>query len=274
LLKQGCGMPTSAGGPRELNLEPALHGGIQGQRGTGQGSAMEDQRQTLLREEGSPNGDEGLLLRRNSKRRTVPLNENRELVSYLQDNSGYHIVQHGCHHDYLEFDSPDRAELGRRLDYGAQRLRDAGFPRSQTFVAPYDRLSRASLNEVSRRFRVLSSGWYELRRLPYSWWPRYALKKLRRTPHWKVRRTMLLTHPGCLLSCFHEYSTMLDGIIRILETQQLTVLVTHWWEYFRKGEPDEEFIGFLHETANYLATHPRLKVISFDDLATGRYPIN
>jgi hypothetical protein len=52
------------------------------------------------------------------------------------------------------------------------------------------------------------------------------------------------------------------------------VLVTHWWEYFRDGRPDEPFIDFLHETADYLATHPHLKVISFEDLATGKYPLN
>jgi len=85
---------------------------------------------------------------------------------------------------------------------------------------------------------------------------------------------MLLTHPGCLLSYQHTYSTMLGAIFHYLQTEQLTVLVTHWWEYFRDGRPDEPFIDFLHETAAYLATHPDLKVISFEDLATGKYPLN
>jgi hypothetical protein len=67
---------------------------------------------------------------------------------------------------------------------------------------------------------------------------------------------------------------MLGAIFHNLQTEQLTVLVTHWWEYFRDGRPDEPFIDFLHETADYLATHPHLKVISFEDLATGKYPLN
>lgn len=206
--------------------------------------------------------------------RTVALGENSELVSYLRQNPGYHIVQHGCHHNYHEFDCASRAELARRLEHGTQRLCEAGFPRPQTFVAPYDRLSRAGFQEASRRFRVLSTGWFELRRLPYSWWPRYAMKRLRRAAHWHVGPTLLLTHPGCLLSCNHTYSTMMGGIVHFLETQRLTVLVTHWWEYFRDGQPDNEFIDLLHETGAYLATHPNLKVISFDDLATGAYPLN
>src|SRR3977135_712464 len=30
---------------------------------------------------------------------------NQELVGYLLDNPGYHIVQHGFRHDYFEFDA-------------------------------------------------------------------------------------------------------------------------------------------------------------------------
>jgi len=39
----------------------------------------------------------------------------------------------------------------------------------------------------------------------------------------------------------------------------LTVLVTHWWEYFRDGHPDEPFIDFLHDTAEYLAHNPEIR---------------
>jgi predicted deacetylase len=204
----------------------------------------------------------------------VPLAANRELLDYLHGEPGFHIVQHGCHHDFLEFDQASSADAVRRLERGREKLLEAGFDAPQTFVAPYDKLSRAALAEVARRFRVLSTGWYELRRLPYRWWPGYAAKKLWRRSHWRIGQTMLLTHPGCLLSYQHTYSTMLGAIFHNLQTEQLTVLVTHWWEYFRDGRPDEPFIDFLHETADYLATHPHLKVISFEDLATGKYPLN
>lgn len=207
-------------------------------------------------------------------RKTIPIGANQELVGYLKSNSGYQILQHGCHHDYLEFDRPSRAEVVERLEQGSRMLREAGFPQPQTFVAPYDKLSRAGLLEVAARFRVLSTGWYELRRLPYVWWPRYAVKKLRHAPHWQVGRTLLLSHPGCLLSCQRAYSTMLSGVIHHLNTQQVTVLVTHWWEYFRDGRPDDEFIGFLHQTAGYVSTHPQLKVISFTQLASMGLPAN
>jgi len=203
-----------------------------------------------------------------------PIGSNPDLANYLKQNPGLHVVQHGCHHDYLEFGGLSAADAGRRLDLGTQYLADAGFPRSQTFVAPYDKVSRAGLPEVRRRFRVFSTGWFELRKLPVSWWPRYVVKKLRRTPHWRLGKTLLLTHPGCLLSYHRGYDIMLERILYFLSHSHVTVLVTHWWEYFRNGTPDKPFIEFLHQTGDYLATHPDIKVISFDDLLKGDLAVN
>jgi hypothetical protein len=218
---------------------------------------------------------EGFLVKKEaSNAPTMPIGANRELVNYLLTNSGYHIVQHGCHHDYLEFDRPAPAEVARRLDHGTQRLMEAGFPRPETFVAPYDKLSRASLLAVSQRFRVLSTGWYELRRLPYSWWPRYLVKKWRGTPHWQIGQTLLLSHPGCLLSYQRTFSRALQGIVHCVERNPVTVLVTHWWEYFRAGEPDEPFVDFLHETLRHLSKRTDVKLISFGDLASGKIAVN
>ena len=109
------------------------------------------------------------------------LAESRELADYLLGEPGYHIAQHGCHHDYFEFGSSDSAELARRLDRGAFCLRQAGFARPAAFVAPHDRLSRAAWLEVAGRFGVISTGWFEAGRVPLRWWPRYAWKKLRPT---------------------------------------------------------------------------------------------
>src|SRR5262245_24658437 len=158
-----------------------------------------------------PNGRlEGFLPRRPSPSlgATVPLAVNAELTAYLSANPLYHVVQHGCYHDHFEFDLHDRHEVARRLDLGAQRLREAGFADVNAFVAPHDKLSRVAYQEVARRFRVLSTGWFEWRRVPRAWWPRYVLKKFLRQPHWRVGRTRLLSHPGCLLSYTRPLETM------------------------------------------------------------------
>jgi hypothetical protein len=225
-------------------------------------------RSDLCRPDGKPEGF--LAARRESMPFMASIGENGELVNYLLRNHGYHVVQHGCFHDPFEFDRPNREEIAARLDYGGDLLEEAGFARPRAFVAPHDKLSRASFTEVARRFSVLSTGWFEWRRLPLMWLPKYALKKLQGTPHWRIGQTELLSHPGCLLSYLHPYDTMLERIQQAVARQQVTVLVTHWWEYFRDNKPDTAFINVLHQTAEFLKNEPNLEVISFDELAKRR----
>lgn len=224
----------------------------------------------------TPDGKaEGFLFAKNGTRAaSVPMAENVKLVKYLRDNPGYQVVQHGCHHDCFEFDRKSPEEISERLERGTRLLMDAGFSRPETFVAPHDRLSRASYREVAKRFRVISSGWFELERLPLSWWPKYLAKKASHSPHWQVDQTLLLSHPGCLLSSQRNFDSMLDEIIREVNSREVTVLVTHWWEYFSGGIPNDIFIQRLHETAEYLAAQKDIKVISFSDLAKNGLDLN
>ena len=201
--------------------------------------------------------------------RSVPIAANTELVRYLHDNPGFHLAQHGYHHTLYEFDSDNPGDIRNRLEQGAEMFSAAGFSKPTTFVAPHDKISRASFIEVAKKFRTVSSGWFELRRLPPSWWPRYLLKKAFRQPHWRIGQTLMLSHPGCLLSCNRSTEGMLEDIKCAVRSQSLTVLVTHWWEYFRDGKPVEPFLQVLHDTAAWLASERDVRVISFDDLSPG-----
>jgi hypothetical protein len=218
-----------------------------------------------------PDGSlEGFLMHRNGEvRERVSIGAAQPLVRYLRENTDYRIVQHGCHHDWHEFDHVTAHEAGKRLDQGTRLLREAGFSKPETFVAPYDKISRANYKEVASRFSVISTGWFELGRLPYAWWPGYLAKKVRKARHWRVGKTVLLSHPGCLLSCHRPVGEMLDAIRRSVNGQQLTVLVTHWWEYYAGGKTNEAFIEKLHETADYLAEQKDVKVIAFSNLNSG-----
>lgn len=198
----------------------------------------------------------------------LTLAERPELVAYLQANPGYRLVLHGYEHTYFEFQRPHRTDLAERLDQGLALFAQAGFPRPATFVAPYDQLSRTALREVARRMPILSTGWFELGRLPVSWWPAYLRKKVRQTPHWRVGPTRLLTHPGCLLSHQRDLGRMLDTVRQALDASPLTVLVTHWWEYFHQGQRNAAYIDVLHQTAALLAREPDIRVITFDQLLT------
>lgn len=218
-----------------------------------------------------PNGQREGFLQFNHGTTTpfVPIGQSRPLVDYLLGEPLYHVLHHGYDHSLYEFQC-SAAQADHRLQAGAQRLSAAGFPTPHAFVAPYDRFSATALRAAAARYPVISTGWFEWQRLPPSWWPAYALKKLRRQPHWQINDTLLLSHPGCLLSNARPIDGMLEQIRRAVTAQPLTVLVTHWWEYFRDGQPDADFIGVLHRTAEYLASDPGIRVISFADLATGR----
>jgi len=204
--------------------------------------------------------------------RAVSLAENPRLVRYLLENKDLRVVQHGYDHTMNEFASDDGDDLRHRIERGREVLEGLGFSRSNAFVAPYDQYSPCGIREIANRFRIFSTGWFDLRRLPQKWWLPYAATKVGRRAHWRVEGTLLLSHPGCLLSCHRPRETMLNAIQEAVGQRQLTVLVTHWWEYFRNRQPDDAFITVLHETAAWLAKQPDIKVITFDDLLTFKRP--
>lgn len=215
-----------------------------------------------------------LMARTGDEPETLPMSASPGLLSYLSANDGYKVVQHGCYHDYMEFERKDRREVARRVEHGAQRLQEAGLGRPRSFVAPYDQISKESLSVVAQKFDVVSTGWFELGKVPCAWWPQYAMKKLRQRAHWRAGSARLLSHPGCLLSYQRPVSSMMDEIRDVIASQQVTVLVTHWWEYFIDNKEDGPYIDVLHETADYLANNKGIRVVSFDDVAAGRVPLN
>lgn len=227
-----------------------------------------------------PNGEpEGFLVAsKGAKSGLYPIGANQKLVSYLKENQGYKIVQHGCHHEFVgtrtEFDHDNRRDIARRLDEGLRHLEEAGLGRPRTFVAPYDRITRVGYKEIMERFDLLSTGWFELGRVPRKWWAQLLLRKVRKWNHWRAGRNVFLSHPGCHLSYHRPYATMLEEIRRSIESRRLTVLVTHWWEFFRTGEPDRPFIEVLHATADYLANSDDIQIVNFDDILTKNVPLN
>jgi len=194
------------------------------------------------------------------------ISSNPELLAYLKANAGYKIVHHGYEHEYLEFARRDSVEIAHRLDEGREHFERAGIEAPKAFVAPYDQLSREAFLEVAKRFSILSTGWFELKKLPLSWWPSFLLKKLSKRPHWRVGQLQLLSHPGCLLSHKRAPETILPLIQQSIANQSVTVLVTHWWEYFHGGITHEAYINALHQTAHWLANNDEIRVISFADL--------
>jgi hypothetical protein len=204
---------------------------------------------------------------------SAPIAENRALIDYLAHEPGYVVVQHGLTHALVdgcfELDRDAPAEIAARLERGAALLSEAGLPRPTTFVAPQDQLSRSSLREVMKRFGVVSTQYLSLRRLSPRLWPRYLLaRKLLGRRHMRLGRAALLTHPGCLLSYRKPIAGMLERVLGALASGDVTVLVSHHWEYLHPdGTWNEPFVAVLHELAEHLAKARDVKVVSFDEAA-------
>ena len=147
---------------------------------------------------------------------TYPIGSNEKLVQYLKSNTNFKIVHHAYHHEFVngnpEFDIHDSADIARRLELGTKNLVEAGLGRPATFVAPYDLITRESYRELAKRFRVVSTGWFEFGRIPFEWWPQFLWKKVRRKQHWGVNGLKLLSHPGCFLSYHRDPDTILPAI--------------------------------------------------------------
>src|SRR5215467_14001075 len=70
---------------------------------------------TATMADGTP---EGFLLAKNGEQQqpALPIGSNQGLVRYLLQNPGYRVVQHGCHHDYLEFGQRSRERVSELLE--------------------------------------------------------------------------------------------------------------------------------------------------------------
>ncbi len=199
------------------------------------------------------------------KQERISIGENKPLVEYLLKNKGYHFAQHGFDHMRFEFDSSDSSNIIFRLDEGRKILKEAGL-RVNAFVAPYNKMSAVAYLEIAKRYPVISTSYFESRRLPFRWWPKYIYCKWTNRSHMKIKSTFLLSYPNLYLSAFKPFDSIWDNMKRAIDSQKLLVLTTHWWEYFLDRKPNQSMIDLLHKTADYLAHQPDIKVISFDDL--------
>jgi len=205
---------------------------------------------------------------------TIAIGEHHELTAYLRANREFGIVQHGFEHTFQEFLATDDLRIRRSLYDGAKLLVDAGLGRPSTFVAPQDRISPSALRHLAERFRVVSTCWFERAQVAGAWWPPYLLKKALGRPHWRAGECAMLSHPGSLLTHTREPRAQLDALRRHVGNHRLTVVVTHWWEYFRREQYDPAMLGLLHETADWLASARDVRVVSFDDVARGLVPLH
>lgn len=202
---------------------------------------------------------------------TLALGTNRALVSYLRGEPGYHLALHGLHHDFpggrFEFDRDDVADLEARVQRGLARFEEAGLSRPCTFVAPQDRMSRVAMDLVARHFPVVSGSWYDLRRVPWRWWPAYVVqKKVLRRDRFRLGGALFLGHPGCRFRPDRDPEEARRAVLAHVAAHDLTVVVLHHWEFFPNGREDPARVRALHSLVEDIAAFPGSRVVAFRDL--------
>jgi hypothetical protein len=200
-----------------------------------------------------------------------PIEDNPQLLDYLRRNSQYIPIVHGFNHSFVngtfEFDCKTPQDIGPRLNQSLYHFESAALGRPDTFVAPQDQFSKAALVEILKRFRVFSTQYLNRHRLPYHHWPKYFYgKRLKSHRHLRLGASTILTHPGCLLSAAKSPVGMLDNIQQSLRDDDVTVIVSHHWEYFfPNGTMNAALVEVLHAFADYLSTAPDVRVIRMSE---------
>jgi len=200
-----------------------------------------------------------------------PIEDNPQLLDYLRHNSLYVPMVHGFSHAFVdgtfEFNRENTSDIRRRLDHGLNLFASAGLGRPDAFVAPQDQCSRFAVVEIAKRFRVFSTQYLNRYRLPHRYWPRYFWRKRSKClRHFRLGNSTVLTHPGCLLSCAKSPTGMLEKLRQSLQDNDVTVIVSHHWEYFfPNGTMNTKLVDVLHAFAHYLATSPDVRVIRMSE---------
>lgn len=206
--------------------------------------------------------------------REKPIAENPKLLEYLRHNPAYIPVVHGFHHAFIdgsfEFNRDEPEDIARRLDNGLALFKSAGLGRPEAFVAPQDQCSRAAVIEIMKRFRILSLQYLNRHRLPLRYWPTYfRQKKSQSRRHFRLGTSIILSHPGCLLSRDKATRGMLDRLLQSLRDDDVTVIVSHHWEFFYPNDTvNVALIEVLHAFAEYLGTASDVRVIRMEEAPT------
>ncbi len=192
---------------------------------------------------------------------------NSEFVVWQRENAAQtEVAMHGLTHARVrggtEFGSLDFAEASIRLDEGLRILTEAFDQPVRSFVAPWDALSRGSVQAASERFRIISTGFLDRRRLPVRDWPKHYLERLRCQMLVPVGKCWVLRHSGGLTPDVTPED--IPGVVRqISGGAMVTVIVLHHWMFWSNGEHPailalaRQLKGFRVVTLNEVADHLR-----------------
>jgi peptidoglycan/xylan/chitin deacetylase (PgdA/CDA1 family) len=204
-----------------------------------------------------------------------PVSDNSELVSYLRENPGYELLQHGYDHSIIdglpEGKRTDRNDAEMIIRDSAEIMLDAFGHTPDFFVGPWDAFSPQFLKNLSRHFKGISMYRLGKRHMPWHLKPIAVARRLypggTRAGFFRWKDFVIFEHPGTMISMFNRFDTILPSIKAALDRLDVLVLVSHHWEFFYDWNGlNQPFFEVWLEIIDFLLSTPSIQITSFQEM--------
>jgi hypothetical protein len=172
----------------------------------------------------------------------VVLRAGSPLAVWLRaDRAQRGVAQHGLDHRRVrgrtEFGALERREAYARMLVGRDLLTEALGAAPLGFVAPWDALSRGSLQAAVELFPVVSTSWLDRDRLPVHWWPAHAAERLQRSERLRLGGSMVLRHRGGPIGPETAPADVPAILDQLAHRAEVAVIMLHHWMFWETPEP-------------------------------------
>jgi len=200
-----------------------------------------------------------------------PLNENKEIVEFIQSLENCEVLQHGLTHGLVdgvkEFRINNEEEIQRRANIGKDLLQDCFHSKPSFFVPPWDSVSSEAIHFLKSRYKGLSLGRLNPTRLALKSWSSYLKKTLSLRNYMFYEGLLIIEHPGYLLTRFNNPESVFNKVCHAIETKDIVVLVNHHWEYFYDWNGlNSSFFRAWQQVTEYLLHKEDLEFLTFTEL--------
>jgi len=198
------------------------------------------------------------------------LTDNRGLIDSLKQVKRNEYLLHGYEHSghlgLCEFEESNTTLLKQKIVSGIEIFKDSFGKKPSTFVAPQDKYSLEAIQLIKQHFNTFSLGWINRKRLPLSCQLTYVKKKILRRNYIKYDKLLLTEHPGCHYSRYVPREISDLSLDKHLSNKQVTIIVTHHWEFFENGILNTEMWQAFQSRIINLKKNPDVRFITFSEL--------
>ncbi len=172
----------------------------------------------------------------------IRMNREHAMARWIRQNrSMVEPLVHGLTHRRLrnntEFGALTRHEAVQRMQRGKAILDEALDTTCSGFVAPWDALSRGSVEAAASTFELLSTSWLHRSQLPIKHWPAHYIERIQRAEILRIQRSVVLRHRGGLLQPELAPSEVPRALARLAKGVEICVIVLHHWMFWANREP-------------------------------------